>query len=152
MIDGISADVVTLGLAPDIDALVKHGGLVAADWQQRLAHNAAPYTSTIIFLVRKGNPKGIKDWGDLVKPGVAVITPNPKPAWGVCSGTTWPLGRLGKRQGGSNGGEAGPKASSLACIKTFRCWTLAHVARQDKLRSAPWAMCCWRGRTRRFWC
>ena len=103
VIDGISADVVTLGLAPDIDALVKHGGLVAADWQQRLAHNAAPYTSTIIFLVRKGNPKGIKDWGDLVKPGVAVITPNPK----TSAGAQWnylAAWEFGKRQGGSSGG------------------------------------------------
>ena len=100
VIDGISADVVTLGLAPDIDALVKHGGLVAADWQKRLPHNAAPYTSTIIFLVRKGNPKGIKDWDDLVKPGVAVITPNPK----TSAGAQWnylAAWEYGKRQGGS---------------------------------------------------
>lgn len=98
VIDGISADVVTLGLAPDINALVKNGALVAPDWQQRLPHNAAPYTSTIIFLVRKGNPKGIKDWGDLVKPGVAVITPNPK----TSAGAQWnylAAWEFGKRQG-----------------------------------------------------
>jgi sulfate transport system substrate-binding protein len=70
VIDGLDADVVTLGLAPDVDALVKNGGLVAADWQKRLPHNSAPYTSTIVFLVKKGNPKGIKDWDDLIKPGV----------------------------------------------------------------------------------
>ena len=83
VIDGIDADVVTLALAGDVDALVKNGGLVLKDWQKRLAHNSAPYTSTIVFLVRKGNPKGIKDWDDLAKPGVAVITPNPKTSGGA---------------------------------------------------------------------
>lgn len=105
VIDGISADVVTLGLAPDIDALVKNGALVAPDWQKRLPHNAAPYTSTIIFLVRKGNPKAIQDWSDLVRPGVAVITPNPK----TSAGAQWnylAAWEYGKRQGG---GEAGAK-------------------------------------------
>ena len=77
VIDGISADVVTLALAYDIDAIAAKG-LVAPDWQRRLPLNASPYTSTIVFLVRKGNPKGIKDWPDLVKPGVEIITPNPK--------------------------------------------------------------------------
>ena len=71
------------GLAPDVDALVTHGGLVQADWQKRLPLNSAPYTSTIVFLVKKGNPKGIKDWGDLSKSGVAVITPNPKTSAGA---------------------------------------------------------------------
>ncbi|MET4578057.1 sulfate ABC transporter substrate-binding protein [Ottowia thiooxydans] len=83
IIDGLEADVATLGLAPDINALVKNGGWVAADWQKRLPHNAAPYTSTIVFLVKKGNPKGVKDWNDLIKPGVAVITPNPKTSAGA---------------------------------------------------------------------
>jgi len=83
VIDGIDADVVTLALAGDVDALVKNGGLVPKDWQKRLAHNSAPYTSTIVFLVRKGNPKGIKDWDDLARPGVAVITPNPKTSGGA---------------------------------------------------------------------
>ncbi len=83
VIDGIDADVVTLALAGDIDALATHGGLVPKDWQKRLPRNSAPYTSTIVFLVRKGNPKGIKDWDDLVKPGVAVITPNPKTSGGA---------------------------------------------------------------------
>lgn len=77
VIDGLQADVVTLALAYDIDALADKG-LVPRDWQSRLPNNSAPYTSTLAFLVRKGNPKGIKDWDDLVKPGVAVITPNPK--------------------------------------------------------------------------
>jgi len=83
VIDGLEADVVTLALAADIDAIADKGKLLPADWQARLPHNSAPYTSTIVFLVRKGNPKGIKDWGDLTKPGVAVITPNPKTSGGA---------------------------------------------------------------------
>jgi sulfate/thiosulfate transport system substrate-binding protein len=83
IIDGLSADVATLALAGDIDALNQFGKLIPADWQKRLPNNSAPYTSTIVFLVRKGNPKGIKDWDDLVKPGVAVITPNPKTSGGA---------------------------------------------------------------------
>jgi sulfate/thiosulfate transport system substrate-binding protein len=83
VIDGLEADVVTLALAYDVDALNKNGGLIPADWQKRLSNNAAPYTSTIVFLVRKGNPKGIKDWNDLVRPGVEIITPNPKTSGGA---------------------------------------------------------------------
>lgn len=84
VIDGLEADVVTLALAYDIDAIVKHGaGLIAENWASRLPYNSCPYTSTIVFLVRKGNPKGIKDWDDLVKPGISVITPNPKTSGGA---------------------------------------------------------------------
>lgn len=83
IIDGIDADVATLALAGDTEALVTHGGQVKPDWQKRLPHNSAPYTSTIVFLVKKGNPKGLKDWDDLVKPGVQVITPNPKTSGGA---------------------------------------------------------------------
>ncbi|WP_286184250.1 sulfate ABC transporter substrate-binding protein [Aquariibacter lacus] len=83
VIDGLEADVVTLALAYDVDELHAKAQLIPADWQKRLKHNSAPYTSTIVFLVRKGNPKGIKDWDDLVKPGVAVITPNPKTSGGA---------------------------------------------------------------------
>ena len=83
IIDGIDADVATLALAGDVDALAKNGGLIPADWQKRLPHNSAPYSSTIVFLVKKGNPKGLKDWDDLVKPGVQVITPNPKTSGGA---------------------------------------------------------------------
>ncbi len=82
VIDGLQADVVTLALAYDIDAIAAKG-LIPADWQKRLPENASPYTSTIVFLVRKGNPKGIKDWDDLIKPGVGVITPNPKTSGGA---------------------------------------------------------------------
>ena len=83
IIDGLQADVATLALAGDTDALVTHGALIPKDWQKRLPHNSSPYTSTIVLVVRAGNPKGIKDWDDLVKPGVKVITPNPKTSGGA---------------------------------------------------------------------
>jgi sulfate transport system substrate-binding protein len=105
VIDGLEADVVTLALAYDIDALSQNGGLVAADWQKKLPNNSSPYTSTIVFLVRKGNPKGIKDWGDLVKPGISVITPNPKTSggarWNYLAAWAWAL-----RQPGGNDAKA----------------------------------------------
>lgn len=92
VLDGLQADVVTLALAADIDALARRG-LVAADWQSRLPDSAAPTTSTIVFLVRRGNPKGIHDWADILKPGVSVITPNPKTSggarWNVIAGLAW---------------------------------------------------------------
>jgi sulfate/thiosulfate-binding protein len=83
VIDGLEGDVVTLALAYDIDEISAKGGLLPADWQQRLPYNSAPYTSTIVFLVRKGNPKAIKDWDDLAQPGVSVVTPNPKTSGGA---------------------------------------------------------------------
>lgn len=83
VIDGLEADVVTLALAYDIDMLAEKAKLLPADWQTRLPHNSSPYTSTIVFLVRKGNPKAIKDWNDLVRPGISVITPNPKTSGGA---------------------------------------------------------------------
>lgn len=93
VIDGLEADVVTLALAADIDSIANNGKLLPADWQGRLPHNSSPYTSTIVFLVRKGNPKQIRDWGDLAKPGVAVITPNPKTSggarWNYLAAWTW---------------------------------------------------------------
>lgn len=99
VIDGIDADVVTLALAYDIDEVAARGKLLGADWQTRLKHNSSPYTSTYIFLVRKGNPKGIKDWGDLIKPGVSVITANPKTSggarWGYLAGYGWALQQPG---------------------------------------------------------
>ena len=101
VIDGLQADVVTLALAADIDALAENGGLVAKDWQKRLPQNSTPYTSTIVFLVRKGNPKGIKDWDDLVKPGVAVITPNPKTSGGARWNYLGAWGYALKKAGGS---------------------------------------------------
>jgi sulfate/thiosulfate-binding protein len=83
VIDGLEADVVTLALAYDIDALHTKAKLIPADWQNRLPYNSSPYTSTIVFLVHKGNPKGINDWDDLIKPGISVITPNPKTSGGA---------------------------------------------------------------------
>jgi sulfate/thiosulfate-binding protein len=83
VIDGLEADIVTLALAYDIDAIAEKGKLLPADWQKRLPNNSTPYTSTILFLVRKGNPKGIKDWDDLAKPGISVVTPNPKTSGGA---------------------------------------------------------------------
>jgi sulfate/thiosulfate-binding protein len=83
VIDGLEADVVTLALAYDIDAIQARAKLLAADWQSRLPNNSAPYTSTIVFLVHKGNPKSIKDWDDLLRPGVSVVTPNPKTSGGA---------------------------------------------------------------------
>jgi sulfate transport system substrate-binding protein len=100
VIDGLEADVVTLALAYDIDALAG-GGVIPANWQKRLPNNSTPYTSTIVFLVRKGNPKNIHDWGDLVRPGVAVITPSPKTSggarWNYLAAWAWAL----KQPGGS---------------------------------------------------
>ena len=83
VIDGLDADVVTLALAYDIDAIADQSHLLTRDWQKRLPNNSTPYTSTIVLLVRKGNPKGIKDWDDLIKPGVSVVTPNPKTSGGA---------------------------------------------------------------------
>lgn len=102
VIDGLQADVVTLALAADIDGIASHGKLLPDNWAARLPHNSSPYTSTIVFLVRKGNPKGIKDWGDLVKPGISVITPNPKTSggarWNYLAAWGWAL----KQPGGSD--------------------------------------------------
>lgn len=83
VIDGLRADVVTLALSGDIDNIANHAGLLPANWQSRLPYNSSPYTSTIVFLVRKGNPKGIRDWGDLARPGISVVTPNPKTSGGA---------------------------------------------------------------------
>jgi sulfate transport system substrate-binding protein len=101
VIDGLPADVVTLALAYDIDEIAERSRLLPADWQKRLPHNSAPYTSTIVFLVRKGNPKGIRDWNDLIKPGVSVITPNPKTSGGARWNYLAAWGYV-KRQGGSD--------------------------------------------------
>ena len=101
VIDGLQADIVTLALAADIDQIARRAKLLPADWQTRLPQNSAPYTSIIVFLVRKGNPKGIKDWGDLVRPGVTVIAPNPKTGgasrWAYLAAWAW----AEKRPGGN---------------------------------------------------
>jgi sulfate/thiosulfate-binding protein len=99
VIDGLEADVVTLALAYDIDALALQGGLIPANWQSRLPNNSTPYTSTIVFLVRKGNPKNIHDWGDLVRPGISVVTPSPKTSggarWNYLAAWAWALQQPG---------------------------------------------------------
>ena len=101
VIDGLAADVVTLALAGDVDAIATNGKLLPQNWEERLPNNSAPYTSTIVFLVRKGNPKKIKDCGDLVRPGVSVVTPNPKTSggarWNYLAGWAW-----AKRQPGGS--------------------------------------------------
>jgi sulfate transport system substrate-binding protein len=101
VIDGLEADVVTLALAYDIDEIAEKAKLLPADWQKRLPHNSAPYTSTYIFLVRKGNPKGIHNWDDLIKPGVSVITANPKTSGGARWGYLAAYGYALKQAGGS---------------------------------------------------
>ncbi len=102
VIDGLEADVVTLALAGDIDAIVDKAKLINPDWQKRLAHNSSPYTSTIVFLVRKGNPKKIKDWPDLVKSGVEVVTPNPKTSGGARWNYLAAWGYALKQKGGTD--------------------------------------------------
>ena len=102
VIDGIDSDVVTLALAYDIDEIAEKAKLLPTDWQKRLPHNSAPYTSTYIFLVRKGNPKGIKNWDDLVKPGVSVITANPKTSGGARWGYLAAYGFALKQPGGND--------------------------------------------------
>ncbi|HEX5035992.1 MAG TPA: sulfate ABC transporter substrate-binding protein [bacterium] len=103
VIDGLEADVVTLALAYDIDAIADKSGLLPKDWQAKLPNNSSPYTSTIVFLVRKGNPKAIKDWDDLVKPGVAVVTPNPKTSggarWNLLAAWGYALKKFGNDEG-----------------------------------------------------
>ncbi|QCO22695.1 sulfate ABC transporter substrate-binding protein [Acinetobacter cumulans] len=105
VIDGLDADVVTLALAADIDVIAEKTKILPKDWQKKLPNNATPYTSTIVFLVRKGNPKAIKDWGDLVKPGVGIITPNPKTSggarWNYLAAWAW-----AKHQAGGNDAKA----------------------------------------------
>jgi sulfate/thiosulfate transport system substrate-binding protein len=102
VIDGLPADVVTLAMSSDIDNIASQGKLLPINWESRLPDNSAPYTSTIVFLVRKGNPKGVKDWGDLIKPGVSVITPNPKTSggarWNYLAAWAWAL----KQPGGND--------------------------------------------------
>ena len=119
VIDGLAADVVTLALAADIDAIAAQGKLLPINWQSRLPDNSSPYTSTIVFLVRKGNPKGIHDWGDLVQPGIAVITPNPKTSggarWNYLAAWAWAL----KQPGGSDADGARFCAQPLPA--TCRC-------------------------------
>jgi len=103
VIDGLNADVLTLALASDIDVVAERTGKLPADWQRRLPHNSAPYTSTILFLVRKGNPKAIRDWPDLIRPDVKVVTPNPKTSggarWNYLAARGWAMQAFGEDEG-----------------------------------------------------
>jgi sulfate transport system substrate-binding protein len=130
VIDGLEADVVTLALAYDIDAIQQKAGLLGGDWRSRLPHASCPYTSTIVFLVRSGNPKGIKDWDDLIKPGVSVVTPNPKTsggarwnylaAWGyVLKRELGNLGRLNEKKSATQVAQAEDRAQEFL-ISLFR--------------------------------
>ena len=118
VIDGIDADVVTLGIPSDIDAIAKATKKIPADWRSKLPNNSLPYTSTVVFLVRKGNPKGIKDWDDLVKPGVQVITPNPK----TSAGGRWNfLAAWGYAAVARTAVSTRRRSSSRPSTRTFRC-------------------------------
>ena len=127
VIDGLAADVVTLALAADVDAIATNGKLLPVNWEERLPDHSAPYTSTIVFLVRKGNPKNIKDWGDLVRPGVGVITPNPKTSggarWNYLAAWAWAK----KQPGGSDA--TAKEFVNASCTRTCPCSTPARAAR-----------------------
>ena len=150
VIDGLDADVVTLALAADIDAIASKTDKLAKNWQIACANSSSPYTSTIVFVVRKGNPKGISDWGDLAKPGVAVITPNPKTSggarWNYLAAYGWALRQVRWRR------RQGQEPIWASCSATCRCSTRVPAARRRPSRSAASAMSCWPGRTRRSWC
>ena len=140
VIDGLEADVVTLALAYDIDAISEKGKLIPKDWQKRLPDNSTPYTSTIVFLVRKGNPKGIKDWDDLIKPGVSVVTPNPK----TSGGARWNyLAAWGYALKKNNNDEAKAKdfVAKLFIQECSRSWIPARAAPRPRLFSAALATC-----------
>ncbi len=148
VIDGLPADVVTLALAYDIDAISQKAKLLPENWQSRLPDNSTPYTSTIVFLVRSGNPKHIKDWDDLVKPGVSVITPNPKTSggarWNFLAAWAYAL----KQPGGNDA-----KAKDFV-TRLYRNVPVLDSGRagfdQHFCASEASATSCWRGRTRRF--
>jgi sulfate/thiosulfate transport system substrate-binding protein len=136
VIEGLEADVVTLALAIDIDLIQKKSGLLAADWQSRLPNHSCPYTSTIVFLVRKGNPKKIKDWDDLVKPGVEIVTPNPKTSGGACWNYLAAWGYVLKRELKSFDKLKDPKAAAEVAkanekAKAFVKDLYAHVVALD---------------------
>src|SRR5882762_5950058 len=119
VIEGLDADVVTLALAYDIDVIAEKGKLLPADWQKRLPNNSSPYTSTIVFLVRKGNPKGIKDWDDLVKPGIALVPANPK----TSGGARWTyLAAYGQALQKSNGADANAREYIAKFCKNVPVW------------------------------
>ena len=131
--EGLSADVVTLALAADIDVIAQQGKLLPLNWQTRLPDDSSPYTSTIVFLVRKGNPKNIRDWSDLIKPGVSVITPNPKTSggarWNFLAAWAWALKQPG-------GGDAGARGVPARAVPTRPRAGYERSCRHDDLRGA----------------
>ena len=139
VIDGLDADVVTLALAADIDAIAAKTGKIPADWQKRLPHNSSPYTSTIVFLVRKGNPKGIHDWDDLAKPGVSVITPEPEDLGRRALELSRRLGLRAEEIRRRRGQDQGLR--HRASTGTRRCSTPARAARPSPSPSAASATC-----------
>jgi ABC-type sulfate transport system substrate-binding protein len=151
VIDGLKADVVTLALSADIDTIAAEAKLLPADWQKQLQKNSAPYTSTIVFLVRAGNPKNIRDWNDLVRPGVSVVTPNPKTSGGArwnylaayAYGTrgTWLMAKAQVCSAKTPTPMQKPKNSSRRSTKTLRCSIPARAVRRPRSRSARSAMC-----------
>ena len=163
VIDGLDADVVTLALAWDIDNIQRNGHRLPPSWQSRLPHNSSPYTSTIVFLVRKGNPKNVRDWPDLLAPGVQVVTPNPKTsggarwnylaAWGYAleHALGGDLARLDSAPADEVGASASRSraASSATCIGTCRCRTPARAQPRTRSCSVVSATCSWPGRTKR---
>jgi sulfate/thiosulfate transport system substrate-binding protein len=133
VIDGLQADVVTLGLASDIDAIVDKAHAINPGWETRLPNNATPYTSTIVFLVRKGNPKGIHDWPDIIKIGVSIITPNPK----TSSGARWNYLAAWATPGTTPVTTSKRPGRLLRrSIRTFRCWTRELAAQPLRSSSA----------------
>ncbi len=147
VIDGLDADVVTLALAADIDEIAKRG-LLPKDWQKKFPQNSTPYTSTIVFLVRKGNPKGIKDWGDLVKPGVDIITPNPKTSggarWNYLAAWAWAKHQKGAMM---------PKHKTLSVKSTNKpkYWIRVHVVLPRLSLNAGLGMYYWLGKMKHIW-
>ncbi len=163
VIEGMAADVVTLALAYDVDAIQAQAGLLAKDWQKKLPQNSAPYTSTIVFLVRKGNPKKIKDWDDLVKADIGVITPHPKTSGGARWNYLAAWGYALKRELGDLAKLKDPKnaaAVAKAQVKArefvkqlyanVKSLDSAPAARRRLSSSAASATCCWLGKTKRF--
>ena len=138
VIDGLDADVVTLALESDINTIAAKSGKIPADWRAKLPNNSSPYTSTIVFLVRKGNPKAINNWGDLVKDGVEVITPNPKTSggarWNYLAAWAWAHKEYRRRRSQGEG------LYCHVCSNMFRCSTPAHAARPPRLHSVKSAM------------
>jgi sulfate transport system substrate-binding protein len=143
VIDGLEADVVTLALAYDVDAIAEKANLLPKNWQSRLPNNSSPYTSTIIFLVRKGNPKNIKDWDDLVRPGTAVITPSPKTSGGARWNYLAAWGYALKKSGGDES-----KARDFIARLYKNVPVLDSGARPQRSSNAAWATCWSPGKTK----